>query len=116
MAQFVLMLRDTGRFPGTLSPEEIQAVVTRYSAWADKLRAAGKISAGQKLCDGEGRVVRRNGSGLGVTDGPFAEAKEILGGFFVLDVNDYDEALALSQDCPHLDFGSIEVRRVDFMK
>jgi len=103
MSQFVLLLRDAG-FPTGLSPEEIQAIIGRYRAWRQKVGADGK-----KLTDGDGRVLTRTG----VTDGPYAESKEVMGGFFLIEAKDYDEAVRISSDCPHLDFGSIEVRQVD---
>ena len=104
MAEFVLMLRDEGAFPGDLSPAEIQAVIQRYGAWMEKVGATG-----QKLRDGEGRVMRRSG----VIDGPFAEAKEVLGGFFVIKADSYKDAETICADCPHLDFGSIEIRQIE---
>lgn len=108
MSQFMLMLRDSGAFPGNLSAEEIQAVIERYSAWVAKVRGKG-----EKLFDGEGRVVVRRDGGLAVTDGPFVEAKEVIGGYFVIEADDYDAAAKLVEDCPHLDFGSIEIRRIE---
>ena len=48
-----------------------------------------------------------------VTDGPYAEAREVIGGLFIIEANSYDEIVELSKDCPHLDFGSIEIREVD---
>ena len=91
MPKFVLVLRDTG-FPTDISPEEIQAIIGRYGAWKDKLSASG-----QKLFDGEGRVVARNGNGVTVTDGPFAEVKEVIGGYFIVEANDYDDAVRLCE-------------------
>ncbi|HLJ74416.1 MAG TPA: YciI family protein [Thermoanaerobaculia bacterium] len=114
MAQYVLMLRDNGTY-GSLSPEELQKIFGRFRTWSDKLRAQGKITGGQKLKDRAGRVMRRNGAKDAVTDGPFAEAKEIIGGFFVVDAKSYDEAQSLASGCPHLDFGSIEIREIDPM-
>ena len=61
------------------------------------------------------RVMQRKGTNLAVTDGPFAEAKEIIGGFFVVDARDYDEAVSVAKGCPHLDFGTIEVREIEPM-
>jgi hypothetical protein len=101
------MLRDTG-FPDDISPEEMQAIIARYGAWKDKLGATG-----QKLFDGQGRLMARNGNGVTVTDGPYAEAKEVIGGYFIIEAKDYDEAVRLSNDCPHLDFGSIEIRQIE---
>ena len=109
MPQFVLMLRDSGTFPEDISAEEIQAIIEKYRHWSERVGGSG-----QKLRDGEGRVVTRKESGLAVTDGPYAEAKEVLGGYFVVDAGDYDAALKLVEDCPHLDFGSIEIRQIEF--
>ncbi len=108
MAQFILMLRDTGSFPGDISPEEIQQVIQRYGQWMEKVRGRG-----QKLYDGEGRVVVRKDGGIAVTDGPYVESKEVLGGYFVIEADDYDTAAKLVEDCPHLDYGSIEIRRIE---
>ena len=108
MARFVLMLRDSEWNPQELSPEDIQQVIERYNTWSRKIRANG-----HKLRDAEGRVVRRNGSGLAVTDGPYAEAKEIIGGIMMVEAADYDEAVRLCQESPHLDFGPIEIRQIE---
>jgi len=116
MSKFTLMLRE---HPGTflnLSPAEIQAIVARYSAWADSLRQAGRLAGSQKLRDDAGRVVRRNSGRVMVTDGPFAEGKEVIGGLFVVEAGSYDEALTIANDCPHLEFGSIEVREVEILR
>lgn len=110
MPQFMLMLRDTG-FPANISPEEIQAIIERYGAWMQKVRATG-----EKLHDGEGRVVVRKDGGVAVTDGPYVESKEVIGGYFVVDAPDYAAAEKLVEDCPHLDFGSIEIRRIEVMQ
>jgi hypothetical protein len=48
-----------------------------------------------------------------VSDGPFAEANEVMGGLFVIEAATYDEVVELCKDCPHLDFGSIEIREVE---
>jgi hypothetical protein len=108
MPQFVLMLRDTGTFPDDISPEEIQEIIERYRVWSRKLGISG-----QKLRDNEGRVVVRKEGGVTITDGPYAEAKEVLGGYFLLEADDYDAALKKVEDCPHLDFGSIEIRQIE---
>jgi hypothetical protein len=109
MPQFMLMLRDRGAFPENISAEEIQEIIERYRVWSERTGAKG-----QKLVDGEGRVMVRKESGVTVTDGPFAEAKEVIGGYFVVDAPDYDAAAKLAGDCPHLDFGSIEIRQIEF--
>ena len=107
MPQYMLLLRNEP-FPTDLSPEEMQAIFLRYREWMQTMKTVG----GQKLKDGEGRIVRANGSGVQVTDGRFAEAKEILGGFFIIEAATYDHAIAMASKGPHLDYGSIEVRAV----
>ena len=108
MARFILMLRDTGWNPEEMSAEEIQKVLEKYAAWRDRIRGEG-----QKLRDDEGRVLRRGPSGVSVTDGPYAEAKEVIGGYMVVEAADYDAAIRLCDDSPHFDFGSIEIRRFE---
>lgn len=113
MPKFVLLLHDTGSFDPNLSPDEIQAIIQRYVAWRAKVQANGRSVVGHKLHDGEGRVMRGGGSGMKVTDGPYAEAREVIGGLFIIDATSYDEVVELSKDCPHLEFGAIEIRQVD---
>ena len=108
MPQFALMLRDSGAFPTDISAEEIQAILQRYSDWRDKVQGSG-----QKLYDGEGRIVVRTDGGVSVTDGPYVESREVIGGYFIVEAEDYDAVAKLAEDCPHLDFGSIEIRRIE---
>lgn len=108
MAQFVLMLRDSGSFPTDISPEEIQQILERYGAWSERVGARG-----QKLADGAGRVLTHTESGLSVVDGPYAEAREVLGGYFVIEAESFDAATEIAGGCPHLDFGSIEIRQIE---
>ena len=110
MAKFVLLLHDTGRFDN-LSPDQMQAVIQRYIAWRAKVQQ-GRSVMGHKLHDGEGRVMRGAGSTLKVIDGPYAEAREVIGGLFVIEASTYEEVVELAKDCPHLDFGAIEIRQV----
>jgi hypothetical protein len=108
MPQYALLLRDSGGFPDDISPEEIQAIIARYRDWMEKVKGSG-----QKLRDGEGRVAVRRDGALTITDGPYAEAKEVLGGFFLVEAPDYAAMARLVEDCPHLDFGSIEIREIE---
>jgi hypothetical protein len=108
MPQFVVMLRDSGTFPTDISPEEIQAIIQKYGEWIQKMGGAG-----QKLRDGEGRVVVRKDGGISVTDGPYTESKEILGGYFLVEAPSYDDVIRECQDAPHLDYGSIEIRQIE---
>jgi len=107
---YLLFFRNSG--PEThqhLSPEQRQQLVTRWNEWYDGLAAQGKAVEGQPL-ELETRVVSGPG-GARVVDGPFAEAKEAIGGYVKLVVQDLDEATAIAQRHPGLAYGLIiEVR------
>ena len=111
MQTYYLILRDDPRVFATLSPSDMQEVVQRYVKWRED--NSKHVTGGEKLVDGQGRVMRRNGGALSVSDGPFMEAKEVLGGFFVLQVPDYEAAREIAATCPHLEFGSIEIRQME---
>ena len=116
MPQYMLLLHEFPRDMSSVSPEDMQAVIAEYSAWSERLAAAGKFQGGQKLTNEGGRSISATGDSLSVTDGPYNETKEVIGGFFTIEAADYDEAVALCQDSPHLKFGGrIEVRQVDAM-
>ena len=113
MKKFIMLLHDTGSFPADLSPDRIQAIIQRYVAWRQKIQKDGRKVEGHKLTDGQGRVMRGATGRTNVTDGPYAEAREVIGGLFIVQANSYEEMVELSKDCPHLDFGAIEIREVD---
>ena len=112
MPKFVLLLHDAGRFDPNMSPDQMQAIIQRYIAWRARVQKDGHEVMGHKLHDGQGRVMRGTGSSLKVTDGPYAEAREVIGGLFVIEAASYGEVVELATDCPHLDFGAIEIREV----
>jgi hypothetical protein len=112
MPEYMLLLHDSGTMPPDMSPDDIQAVIQRYVAWRNKVAQGGRKISGHKLEDGTGRVMK-GASALKVTDGPYAEAREVIGGLFIVDAQDYDEAVTLARDCPHLDFGTIEIRQIE---
>lgn len=114
MPRFMLLLHDRPSDFADVTPGEMQRIIKEYGAWADRLRAAGKLAGSEKLKDEGGRVIAKDGAGVTVTDGPYAEANEVLGGYFTIEAADYDEAVALARDCPHVTYGArIEVRQID---
>jgi hypothetical protein len=114
MNKYILLLHQGENFfPPDISPEEIQAIIGRYKAWGQKLREAGRYVASDKLEDGTARVMRGEGDKARITDGPFAETKDVIGGYYMIQAESYDDAVHWAKDCPHLAFGSIEVRKVD---
>jgi hypothetical protein len=115
MAQFMLILHDKpGQF-ASLSPEEIQKVIEKYGAWRQKLTADSTLVNGRKLTDEGGKRLNSSGGKVSVVDGPYAESKEVVGGFFIIRAKDYDEAAEIAKGCPHLQYGRIELRQIDFM-
>lgn len=111
MARFLLLLNETPADNPDWSPQEMQEIVARYRAWRESL--GKRVLGGQKLCDEGGRTLRREGESVRVLDGPYTEAKEVLGGFFVLEADSYDDAVEVGRSCPHLDNGWITVRQID---
>ena len=108
-SDYMLLFRGTSWDKG-LSPEEIQKVVTNWYKWFDGLIKDGRAISGHPLMD-EGKVV--TGKKRAVADGPFAESKEAVGGYFYLRVSGMDEALEIARLCPGLDYGvAVEVRPV----
>ena len=94
----------------SLSPEEKQKVTDQWMTWFRRLTDEGKAVAGNPL-EREGKVV--SGKNRVVSDGPFVESKEAIGGYFLLDVASMDEAVAIAQECPGLPYGAlVEVRPV----
>lgn len=111
MPYFTLLLHAKPDWMKDIAPAEMQSIVERYAAWSNKLTANGQRVAGQKLQDATGRTMRRQDGRVLVTDGPFMEAKEVVGGYFVIKAASYEEAVQISNECPHLDYGTIEIRQ-----
>src|SRR5687767_2521126 len=109
-SDYMLLFRGTDWDKG-LSPEQLQKVVAEWYAWFDRLTNEGRAISGHPLMN-EGKVVTGK-KGRTIADGPFAESKEAIGGYFYLRVADMDEALEIARECPGLEYGSIvEVRPV----
>jgi hypothetical protein len=109
-APYLLFFRNSG--PETyqaLSADQRQQLMTRWNAWYEELAAQGKAVEGQPL-ELETRLVSGAG-GSRVTDGPFAEAKEAIGGYVKLMVSGLDEATEIAQRHPALAYGLVvEIR------
>ena len=109
MPQYMLLLYDNPSNWQKLSPEEMQKAIEKYMAWSKK----PFINVGKRLGEDSGRVIQSNGGKPRITDGPYSEAKEVLGGFYVIEAAGYDEAVQLTMDHPHLVYGHrVEVRQL----
>jgi hypothetical protein len=107
---YLLLIRGTHWNHG-LSAAELQRVMSDFYSWVDGLVQKGVHRGAQPLME-EGKVVT-GVKGASVTDGAFAESKEAIAGYFLLAVQDMDEAVRLAQACPILNYGAqIEVRPI----
>ena len=111
--QYLLLIYDNEKMWTTMDEKERNALMGEYFAFSEETKKAGKLVAGDALQPtSSATTVRvRDGKRL-TTDGPFAETKEQLGGYYLVEAKDLDEALALAAKIPSVRFGSIEVRPV----
>lgn len=108
---YLLLFRGSDWQKG-LSPEEMQQVFNHWKAWYDRLAAEGRVAGGHPL-ERTGKIVSSGRGGILVADGPFAESKEAIGGYFQLTVATEAEAVAIARDCPGLPYGAVvEVRPI----
>ncbi len=104
---YLLLFRGTN-WHRELSIEETRTVMGQWEAWYGGLVETGKMVAASPL-ENEGRTV--SGKNKVVADGPFAESKETIGGFFMVNVGSMEEALEIAKACPALPYGlTVEVR------
>ena len=108
MAYFMLLLYDDPSNWARLSPEEMQKATEKYMAWTKK----SFTRDGKRLAADVGKVIRGPADSPRTTDGPYSETKEILGGYYTIEAANYDEAVKLASEHPHLEFGTIEIRQV----
>ena len=92
------------------TPEEMQEEMQKWMDWIDKLKKKNIYVAGEALMPG-GKIVQ--GPKKLITDGPFAESKEVVGGYFIIKADSLEKATELAKDCPDLPYGgAVEVREV----
>jgi hypothetical protein len=113
MTEYMLLLHDRPTAFEGLAPEDMQQIIAKYSAWREQLQAKGKFVDGKKLTDDGGKWLSREEGVDHIIDGPYSEAKEVIGGYFTIRAENQEEALALARECPHLAYGRIELRAVD---
>jgi hypothetical protein len=109
MPQYLLLLHSEPNWSSKLSPEEMQKAIEKYMAWTKK----PFMVDGKRLAGDAGRVIRTDNGKPRATDGPYSETKEVLGGYYLIEAADYEEAVKRSMDHPHLEYGgTIEVRQL----
>ncbi len=111
MNEFLLVFRRSGsNEDAPQSPEQIQAMMKPWQDWIGSIAAQNKlVSSGNRLTS-EGRVLKPDGI---ITNGPYVEMKEAVGGYIIVRAASLDEAAELSRDCPILKVnGTVEVRTI----
>ena len=112
MKYICLIYSDRSRIDA-LPASDQQAVLGEYAAFTDSIRKSGHLVAGERLAPVQrARTIRSRNGHIAVTDGPFAETKEQLGGFYLIDARDLDEATEIASRIPGARMGSIEVRPI----
>ncbi len=107
MEKFMLIFH--GGIKQDASPEELQANMGKWMAWVENLNKQGRYVAGEPLLPG-GKLVSSKET---VTDGPFTEGKEVVGGYFIINAANMDEAVQISKDYPDFQYnGSVQIRQV----
>jgi hypothetical protein len=98
-----------GQWDGDASKEDIQHAIDDFYAWYERGLELGRLKPGSRLTT-EGRVITRNA----ITDGPFAESRELIGGYWLILADSLDEAAAIAMENPCVAFGlTIELRPLD---
>jgi hypothetical protein len=110
MKEYMLIFLGADYGHNGLSPEQIQEKMSKWFAWGDKMAKDGILVGGKALTSDGKRVV---GKDRLLTDGPAAESKELVGGYYVIKVDSMERALEEAQNYPDFDLdGSVEVREV----
>jgi hypothetical protein len=111
--QYLLLIYDEEAKWNAIPAAEQQKIHQRYGVFSQEVRTAGKLlGANQLQPSSTATTVRvRDGKRL-VTDGPFAETKEQLGGYYLVEAKDLDDALSIAARIPSAEMGSIEVRPI----
>ena len=109
MNEFVLLFRHPN-FEHRNDPEKLKEISKKWQDWIGGIAAQGRLASNGMRLDHDGSVLRPGGV---ITDGPFVEIKEKLGGFFIVRAESKDDALTLAHGCPALELGgSVEIRRI----
>lgn len=109
-AQYLLLLHQPTTGPGP-TPAELQQIMAQFGTWMEGLYAKG-IVAGTNALESTGKVLREPGAAV-ITDGPYAEANEIVGGYILINAPSLAKAVAIAKSCPGLNHRlAVEVRPV----
>jgi hypothetical protein len=115
MAQFMYLIRNEGADFSKYSANDFQELAKKYQAWTQKIKTEGRFLAGEKLSNDLGKSLRVKQREI-VVDGPYADSKDAIMGFYIIEAKNLSEALEVGKGCPALSYGgSLEVREIDQM-
>jgi hypothetical protein len=110
MNDFLLLFRNDNASQSNMSPEEMQQLMQNWRTWIAELGKSGNFKSGEPL-ERTGKVLR--GKSKIVTDGPYAESKDLVGGYLMITAQNLDHAVELARGCPIFETdGTVEVRPV----
>ncbi len=111
MKEFLLIFRNNFSALPKFSQEEAQATTKKWMDWVGGIAAQNKLSNRGNRLTQSGKVIRSNKT---ITDGPYTEIKESVGGYSIINVDSYEEAVEIAKDCPVLKMGgNVEIREID---
>ena len=109
--QYLFLFRNSQSEPDP-TPEEMQQIFGKWMAWLKAMKAKGQYVGGDRL-DDAGKVLRSS-KGASVTDGPYAEAKEMVGGYVIVSADSLAQAVEIAKGCPGFEYGTnVEVRPIE---
>jgi hypothetical protein len=112
-AEFMLVLRSAAGQSPTPAPEEVRQRVGEYGQWAGRLRQQGVRVDGEKLRR-EARILRGIAGGAVVSEERSEAGQDAIAGYFLIEAQNYEQAVKVAEGCPHLKYGgTIEVRQID---
>jgi hypothetical protein len=110
--RFLFLLYGDEEAEASLPVGELRRIVTEHMAFAGRIRDAGRLRSGEQLRSSATATTFDSATGV-VTDGPYAETKEQLGGLYVVECGDLDDALAVAKDIPHSPGLKVEIRPLE---
>ena len=111
--KYLCLIYDEEKKFGTMSKGDMDGMMSEYRAFGDEIKKKGHFIGGEQLQPVSSATTIRSRNGkISTTDGPFAETREQLGGFYFIEARDLNEAIAIASRIPSVRTGSIEVRPV----